>query len=127
MLDIQMTMQMAKVSTPRHNVSAIATPRNSSVTTPRDSLRDNSPRDVDRGGSRRKQVGILVAPDTRILEDTHRRAWKRRARGTIAKKIMKQQRKNHEVHYIDRLSRFVFPITFFISNVIYFSVCLTIS
>ena len=87
--------------------------------------------DIDAKGGR-KRVGVIFAPDTFDLNETHKNAMKRRKRGTMKKttkivtqKIMKEQAKNKEVHYIDRLSRYIFPITFTISNIIYFAVCIT--
>ncbi len=43
----------------------------------------------------------------------------------FAKKLAERHRKRHEIHIIDKISRYLFPIVFFIFNVLYFVIVLT--
>ena len=83
------------------------------------------------------KVGFMNPTYTQLdqerLLETYKAAKKRRSRGTIVQRatekvterMIETQRNNKETHIIDRISRYVFPLTFAVGNIIYFSYYLT--
>ena len=91
-------------------------------------LNNNSPSPLDstpRGGYLENSInsGSNILTDRRKSNGSSKKRFERikTTRRQISARLLQEQKKNLEVHVIDKISRYLYPISFAIYNVIYFT------